>query len=105
MSILPQKPVYLIVLKWVEFHYPNFIYSAQTALLNIEPSYLPMSCSRRLDEPLQLHMQVNKGGARTQILLRSPMLTSTHEAEGGAGKGKERKTENKTRFPKMGSHS
>lgn len=50
-------------------------------------------------------MWFNKGGARTQILLRSPMPTSTHEAEGGAGKGKERKTENKTRFPEMGSHS
>lgn len=82
-----------------------FIYSAQTVPLHIEPNYLLMSYSRRLDEPLQIHMQFNKGGARTQIFLRSPMPTSTREAEGGAGKGKERKTENKTRFPKMGSHS
>lgn len=50
-------------------------------------------------------MRFNKGGARTQILLKGPTPTSAHEAEGGAGKGKERKTENKTRFPKMGSHS
>lgn len=33
------------------------------------------------------------------------MLTSPHEVLGRVGKGKERKTENKTRFPKMGNHS